>query len=189
MPSNHRQRRHLIARAVALLATGALIAAAAASAEDVGAPPLKTKGSNPGSYCKAPLQALCATVQPTTDGSGTFVVTVFAPSNTPVKRFDVWSGTAATKPRPKSICRSHGKSSAPEYQEGPYFITRCTETIKPNKRQTYCLSGLSRVPSTQDPGVTYPVYVDGGGAGAGPATSIPATSKCPASVAKRKRHT
>lgn len=176
-------------RTVGLVAAGALIVAAAAGAEDIGSPPLKTIGSNPGSYCKAPLQSLCATVQPTTDGSGTFVVTVVAPSNTTVKQVDVWSGTAATKLRPTSICRSHGKSSAPDYQEGTYYITRCTETIKPNKRQTYCLSGLSRVPSTQGAGATYPVYVDGGDAGAGTATSIPATSKCPASVAKRKRHT
>ncbi|MDO8210219.1 hypothetical protein [Conexibacter sp. CPCC 206217] len=172
--------------AVSLAAGAALLGATPASAEDVGATPLRTSGSNPASYCKAPLQAICATVQPTKDGTGTFVVTVFAPSDVTVKRFDVWSGTAATKLRPASICKAHGKGNAPEYQEGPYFITRCSETIKPGKHQTYCLSGLSRVPSTQGAGVTYPVYVDGGGAGAGAAVGIPAASKCPATVAKRR---
>ncbi|MDO8189364.1 hypothetical protein Q5424_25820 [Conexibacter sp. JD483] len=182
-------KRRAAMSAVGLLATGALaVAPAVAGAEDVGATPLTRHGPKPASYCKVPLQGLCATVQPTTDGSGTFVVTVFAPSNTTVKRFDVWSGTAATKLRPKALCRAAGKSSSPEYQEGPYFRTRCSETIKPSRHQTYCLAGLSRIPSTQGAGTTYPVYVDGGSAGAGAATSIPATSRCPAGVATRRRH-
>jgi hypothetical protein len=181
------QRKAALLRTVAVVAAAALAGPAAASAEDVGAPPLTTHGANPASYCRAPLAALCATVQPTKDGSGTFVVTVFAPSRTTVKRFDLWSGTAPGKLRPKAVCAAHGKGSSPEYQEGPYFRTRCTETIKPGKRQTYCFSGLSRIPSTEGPGTTYPVYVDGGAAGAGSATSIPAASKCPAGVAGRKR--
>ncbi len=170
-----------------LLGVAGLALAAPALADDVGSTPLRQLGSNPAAYCKGPLQSVCATVQTTRDDSGTFVVTVFAPAKDAIRSFDLDSGTAAKKPRPKAICSAHGTRSAPEYQEGKFFVTRCTEPIKAARKATYCFAGLGRIPSTQGASVTYPLYLDAGDAGADSVTSIPSTSKCPAGVATRKR--